>query len=136
MVEIKRILYPSDFSGCSFQVLPYVRSLAAKYGAEIYLLYVARNLHLYTSGRKQHRSDSTLIEKTVKELELMMDKFCDKHLLDCPNFRRIVAVGDPGEEIVKIVEKEKIDWSNTIRDVAAIISSLATTYFIIYQLQK
>ena len=109
MVEIKRILYPSDFSGCSFQVLPYVRSVAAKYGAEIYLLYVARNLHLYTSGRKQHRSDSTLIEKTVKELELMMDKFCDKHLLDCPNFRRIVAVGDPGEEIVKTVEKENID---------------------------
>ena len=33
MVEINRILYPSDFSGCSFQVLPYVRSLAAKYGA-------------------------------------------------------------------------------------------------------
>jgi len=61
MVEIRRILYPSDFSGCSFQVLPYVRSVAAKYGAEIYLLYVARNLLLYTSGRKQHRSDSTLI---------------------------------------------------------------------------
>jgi nucleotide-binding universal stress UspA family protein len=109
MVEINRILYPSDFSGCSLQVLPYVRSLAAKYGAEIYLLYVARNLHLYTSGRKQHRSDSTLIEKTLKELEMMMDKFCDKHLLDCPKFRRRVGVGDPGEEIVKTVEKENID---------------------------
>jgi len=109
MVEINRILYPSDFSGCSFQVLPYVRSVAAKYGAEIYLLYVARNLHLYTSGRKQHRLRSTLIEKTLQELELMIDKFCDEHLLDCPNFRRIVAVGDPGEEIVKIVEKENID---------------------------
>ena len=32
MIEINRILYPSDFSGCSFQVLPYVRSVAAKYG--------------------------------------------------------------------------------------------------------
>jgi nucleotide-binding universal stress UspA family protein len=40
---------------------------------------------------------------------MMMDKFCDKHLLDCPNFNRIVAVGDPGEEIVKTVEKENID---------------------------
>jgi nucleotide-binding universal stress UspA family protein len=109
MVEIGRILYPSDFSGCSFQVLPYVRSLAVKYGAEIYLLYVARNLHLYTSSRKQHRSSSTLIEKTLKELEMMMDKFCDQHLLDCPSFRRRVAVGDPGEEIVKTVEKEHID---------------------------
>ena len=109
MVEINRILYPSDFSGCSFQVLPYVRSVAAKYGAEIYLLYVARNLHVYISGRKQHRSDSTLIEKTLKELELMMGKFCDEHLLDCPNFRRRVAVVDPGEESVRTVEKDNID---------------------------
>jgi nucleotide-binding universal stress UspA family protein len=109
MVQINRILYPSDFSGCSFQVLPYVRSVAAKYGAEIYLLYVARNLHLYTSSRKQHSSGSTLVEKTLKELEMMLDKFCDKHLLDCPNFNRIVAVGDPGEEIVMTVKKKKID---------------------------
>jgi nucleotide-binding universal stress UspA family protein len=109
MVEIKRILYPCDFSGCSIQVLPYVRSLAEKYGAEIYLLYVARNLHLYTRDRKQHKSNATLIEKTLKELEMMMEKFCDKHLLDCPNFRQRVAVGDPGEEIVKTVKNEKID---------------------------
>jgi len=109
MVEIKRILYPCDFTGCSFQVLPYVRSMAEKYGAEIYLLYVARNLHLYTSARKQHKSSSTLIEKTLKELKVMVEQFCDKHLLDCPNFRQLVAVGDPGEEIVKTVEKEKID---------------------------
>ena len=109
MVEIKRILYPCDFTGCSLQVLPYVRSMAEKYGSEIFLLYVARNLHVYRSARKQHKSSSTLIEKTLKELEVMLDNFCGKHLLDCPNFRRRVAVGDPGEEIVKTVENEKID---------------------------
>jgi nucleotide-binding universal stress UspA family protein len=83
--------------------------MAEKYGAEIYLLYVARNLHLYTSARKQHKSSATLIEKTLKELEIMLDNFCGKHLLDCPNFRQRVAVGDPGEEIIRTVEKEKID---------------------------
>ena len=108
MVEIKRILYPCDFTGCSFQVLPYVRSMADKYESEIYLLYVARNLHVYKSARKQHKSNSVL-EKTLKELEVMVEHFCDKHLLDCPNFRQRVAVGDPGEEIVKTAEKEKID---------------------------
>lgn len=109
MVEIKRILYPCDFTGCSLQVLPYVRSMADKYGAEIYLLYVARNLHLYTSTRKQHKSNATLIEKTLEELEIMLDKFCGEHLLDCPSFRQRVAVGDPGEEIVETVTQEKID---------------------------
>ena len=108
MVEIKRILYPCDFTGCSFQVLPYVRSMANKYGAEIYLLYVARNLHLYKTARKQHESNS-LLEKTLKELEVMLEHFCNKHLLDCPHFRQRVAVGDPGEEIVETVKQEKID---------------------------
>jgi nucleotide-binding universal stress UspA family protein len=45
----------------------------------------------------------------LKELAVMVEQFCDKHLLDCPNFRQRVAVGDPGKEIVKTVEKEKID---------------------------
>jgi nucleotide-binding universal stress UspA family protein len=109
MVEIKRILYPCDFTGCSFQVLPYVRSITEKYGAEVYLLYVARNLHIFTSSRKLHKSSATLVEKTVKQLEIMLAKFCGEHLLDCPNFRRRVAVGDPGEEIVKTAEKQIID---------------------------
>ena len=109
MVEIKRVLYPCDFSGCSLQVLPYVRSVAEKYASEIHLLYVARNLHVYASARKQHKSSATLLEKTLKELEIMLNNFCGEHLLECPNFRQKVAVGDPGEEIVKTVEKEKID---------------------------
>jgi nucleotide-binding universal stress UspA family protein len=83
--------------------------MAEKYGSEIYLLYVARNLHLYASARKQQKSSATLIEKTLEELEIMLDKFCGEHLLDCPNFRQRVAVGDPGEEIVKTVENENVD---------------------------
>ena len=39
----------------------------------------------------------------------MLDHFCNEHLLDYPNIRQRVAVGDPGIEIVKTVEKEKID---------------------------
>jgi nucleotide-binding universal stress UspA family protein len=82
--------------------------MADKYGAEIYLLYVARNLHLYKSTRKQHKSNSVL-GKTLKELEVMVEHFCNEHMLDCPNFRQRVAVGDPGEEIIKTVNQEKID---------------------------
>jgi nucleotide-binding universal stress UspA family protein len=83
--------------------------MADKYGAEIYLLYVARNLHVYASREKQQKSEATFLEKTVEELRTMLEKFCDEHLLDCPHFRQKVAVGDPGEEIVKTVENERID---------------------------
>jgi nucleotide-binding universal stress UspA family protein len=79
MVEIRRILYPSDFSGCSFQVLPYVLSLAQKYNAEIYLLYVARNLQVYAKLRAPHRASASILETTLKEVEVMMDKFCNQH---------------------------------------------------------
>jgi nucleotide-binding universal stress UspA family protein len=83
--------------------------MAEKYNAEIYLLYVARNLHIYSKFRETRKASASILDKTLKELESMMDKFCTKHLLGCPNFRRKVALGEPGQVIVKIVESENID---------------------------
>ena len=42
MVTIKRILFPIDFSECSYDVAPYVLSMTEKFEATVYLLYVAR----------------------------------------------------------------------------------------------
>ena len=40
MVEIKKILFPFDFTQNSTKILPYVLSVSEKYGAMIYLLHV------------------------------------------------------------------------------------------------
>ncbi len=109
MVEIKRILYPTDLLGYSYHVLPYVLLMSEKHDAEVYLLYVARDLHHYTGFQVPHTSISAFMKEALEGAEKLMDKICDQHLQSCPNFQRKVVVGDPGHEIVKTVESEKID---------------------------
>ena len=109
MVEIKRILYPIDFSECSYQVLPYVLYVAEKYDAEIYLLYVVDDLRQFAGMHVPHTSISNFVEQAMVESEKMLDKICDEHLQSCPNFQRRLVMGDPRLEIFRMVESEKID---------------------------
>jgi len=109
MVEIKRILYPIDFSECSYQVLPYVLNVAEKYDAEIYLLYVLDDLRQFAGMHVPHTSISNFVEQAMVESEKMLDKICDEHLQSCPNFQRRLVMGDPRLEIFRMVESEKID---------------------------
>jgi len=109
MVTIERILYPIDFSECSYDVLPYVLSIAEKYGATIHLLYVARDLRHFAGFHVPHTSISVFTKELVDASERMMDEVCKDHLDRCPNFERKVIVGDAGEEIVRTAEREGID---------------------------
>jgi nucleotide-binding universal stress UspA family protein len=38
-----------------------------------------------------------------------LDQICQNHLQGCPLYIKHIAVGDPAEEILKLVEKEKVD---------------------------
>ncbi|MEJ2235717.1 MAG: universal stress protein [Syntrophobacterales bacterium] len=109
MVEIKRILYPIDFSECSYQVLPYVLYVAEKYHADIYLVYVVDDLRHFAGMHVPHTSISDFVKEAMVESEKMLDKICDEHLQSCPNFQRRLVMGDPRIEILKMVESEKID---------------------------
>ena len=44
MMEVKRILWPTDFSKNAAWALPYVTSLTEKYETEIHVLYVIEEL--------------------------------------------------------------------------------------------
>jgi nucleotide-binding universal stress UspA family protein len=44
MIDLKRILVPTDFSKFSQNALSYAAALAEKFGAELYLLHVVQNI--------------------------------------------------------------------------------------------
>jgi nucleotide-binding universal stress UspA family protein len=110
-MEIKKILWPTDFSENSNAALPYILSLSKKYGAEIHLLYVAEDL----AGHKEWYGELTpphaekVREWEVPRAEKKMGEICEKDLAGCPLFHKKVLVGDPAREIVKTIEKEKPD---------------------------
>ena len=110
-MEVKKILWPTDFSENSASALPYVGSLTEKYQTEIHLLYVIEDLtpHKPWYGELQRSHIDKLHEWEKKTAEERLDKICTKYLSGCPKYIKHISIGDPAQEILKFVEKEKMD---------------------------
>lgn len=110
-MEIKKILWPTDFSENASQALPYVESLSEKYQAEVHLIFVVEDVHQFdhfygdasTSFLKEFQ------EKIIQKSEQRMEKICKKDLTSCPLYKKHIAIGDPTNEILKAIGKEKVD---------------------------
>ena len=110
MVEIKKILFPCDFTDNSIKILPYVLSVSEQYDGMIYLLHVVEDLSRWGSAFYiPHLPLKQYEEEALKGAEERMDKVCDEQLNGCPNFQRMILSGDPAQEILKTIESEGID---------------------------
>lgn len=110
-MEIKKILWPTDFSDNANAALPYVLSLTQKYGAEIYLLYVAEDMADYASwyGEMTPSHIEKLHEWELPKAKKKLEEVCRNDLVGCPMFHKLVLVGDPAQEILNTIEKEGPD---------------------------
>jgi nucleotide-binding universal stress UspA family protein len=109
MVEIKKILFPCDFTKNSEKILSYVRSMAEKYDSTIYLLHVVQDLRQWGLTYVPHASLDVDQKKVLQGADRLMDRICEEQLESCPNFQRRIVAGDPAEEIIKFIESEGID---------------------------
>ena len=110
-VEIKKILWPTDFSSSAQKALPYISSLTSKYGAEIHVLYVVEDIAHHGSWYGEF--DVTHINKLMQwanvSAKSRLNQICEKYLEGCPLYVKHIAVGDPAQEILKLIDKEKVD---------------------------
>lgn len=108
---IKKILWPTDFSGSAATALGQVVSLTEKYQAEVHVLYVIEDLahHPDWYGAFDETHTERVSEFSMKTARKKLDQVCDKYLNSCPLYIRHVAMGDPAGEILKLIETEKID---------------------------
>ena len=108
---VKKVLWPTDFSSSAEKALPYVTSLTQQYQAEIHVLYVIEDIahHEAWYGEFDKTHVTELMDRAGKSAHKRLDQICDKYLHGCPLYIKHVAVGDPAREILKLIEKEKID---------------------------
>jgi nucleotide-binding universal stress UspA family protein len=110
-MDVKKILWPTDFSDNSQQALPYVTSLGEKYQTEVHVLYVIPELANHEPWYDEF--DQSHIDKIHdwerKKAEKRLNEICEKYLDGCPLYVRHIAMGDPAEEILKLAEKERVD---------------------------
>ena len=110
-MEMKKILWPTDFSENAESALPYVESLGEKYQTEVHVLYVIPELgeHEPWYGTFDRSHIDKIHEWEEKTARNRLDEVCDNHLQGCKLYIKHVALGDPAEIILKMVEEEKID---------------------------
>ena len=110
-MELKRILWPTDFSENAAAALPVVTSLSQKYQAEVHILYVLKDYPAFGASYGYHDPDDYQKMKDWERqtAESRLNEICEKFLNACPLFFRHISVGDPAKEILKLIDQEEID---------------------------
>jgi nucleotide-binding universal stress UspA family protein len=111
MMEMKKILWPTDFSDRSEKALPYVKSLTEKYNTEIHVLYVIEDIAHQKPwyGEIEQSRVQKIMQWEESTAKKRLDQICENYLEGCPLYIKHVAVGDPAQEILKTIENEKVD---------------------------
>ncbi len=110
-MEVKKILWPTDFSPNAEKALDYVTSFGEKYQTEVHLLYVIEDLghHEPWYGEFDKSHIEKIHEWERETAEKRLGDICTKYLQGCPLFIKHIAIGDPAEEILKTADQEKAD---------------------------
>ena len=110
-MKIKRILWPTDFSGNSEKALPYVQSLTKQYTAKVHVLYVIQEVvhpeTWYDSFGTPHIEELIKLSETAARNR--MDQVCRLYMGGCPLYSKHIAVGDPAQEILTFIREKKMD---------------------------
>lgn len=110
-MEKKKILWPTDFSENARKALPYVISLGEKYQTEIHVLYVIEELgyHEPWYGEFKGSNIAKIHEWEKTKAEERINEICEKNLQGCPRYIRHISIGDPAQEILKLIQEKKMD---------------------------
>jgi len=109
MYDVKKILFPVDFSSNSYQVADYVISFARKFDAHIYLIHVLECLVPLQGFYIPHISVETLEEDLKKAADKKMEEFIHKKMQDSRAITSQVIIGIPHVEILKMAQEQGID---------------------------
>jgi universal stress protein A len=110
MIEIKRILVPTDFSEHSEKALRYGIALAEKFGAELYLLHICQDLAVYQPDAITVAPPVVPpVEELTAAARATLDRLIVEHHLENKTVHAEVIEGPPVEEIVDYAHDNKID---------------------------
>ncbi len=111
MVQIKNILFPSDFSSHSLAALDYALDMVETYDAKLHLLHIVDDAYQYwmpgtDTGMPVVLSENELMDSAKQQ----MDSFIEKNLSTIgPNLKTDIIPGKPFLEIIRYAMRESID---------------------------
>lgn len=108
MIELKKILYPTDFSEYAANARPYVIEMAKKFGAEVAVINVLMSPSYAVSP--EFAVDLTKIQKDMQgAAEANLEEVRKVFEKEGIPTRTILEIGSPFAEIVQTAKKETSD---------------------------
>jgi|SRR3954469_25345652 nucleotide-binding universal stress UspA family protein len=110
MIDLHRILVPTDFSKYSQSALTYAAAFADKFGAELYLLHVVQDLALFIPDMITVTPPVVpSIDQLTAAVRVAFDRLVEQHGLGRLTLHREVREGTPFYEIVRFAREQNID---------------------------
>ena len=109
MKEFKKILFPVDLSESSPKIVPYVTTMAEKFGAEVHLLFVSRIFEYFSGIYVPHPSINDFEEQVRKGATRRLKEFKEEYFSDLKDTKAEIISGDISEEILKYIQTNGID---------------------------
>jgi len=112
MVNLKKILYPTDFSEYSLTALPYAVDLARLNDAELFCL------HVVEMPKEQYLTGGYMVplnvphvseDKVLRTARTRLDRFTAENLHDIGKVTSRVLTGVPFVEIIRYAREQSID---------------------------
>ena len=110
MIDLKAILYPTDFSDHALCALPYALELCRRFDAELHCLHVVDEAYQYWLGAGETAVPVVMpLEEIRTTAQKRMETFEAEHLKGaCHNVITSVGSGRPFVEIIRYVEQHQI----------------------------
>jgi nucleotide-binding universal stress UspA family protein len=109
IMEIKTILFPTDFSEGAANALKYAVDIAKRYGAKLHMLHVIYDIAKASGAFVPHISMDQMYKDIEAGAKKELEKFGLEDLSGMKDMERSVITGVPHDEIVKFATKNKID---------------------------
>lgn len=110
-MQIKKILWPTDFSEPSYEALKVAKQMAQHFNAELYLVHVITPLPPFAPPPKDRPSFdvASYVENLRISAEKSLQIVIDKKIRNKLKTRSVILHGDAAGEITRIANKKKID---------------------------
>ncbi len=109
MPQIKKILFPVDFTTATDKILPFVKDMAKAFNSKLYLLHVIRSPEEF-AGFEMGPAWYVAFEKDLREgAEKSMRRLVAEQLDDIGEVETAIEMGDISDTIIDFVNKNDVD---------------------------
>ncbi|RMG02523.1 MAG: universal stress protein [Nitrospirae bacterium] len=108
-MEIKKVLFPTDFMEGTKDAVPYAVDIAKKYNAKLYLMHVIYEVTKASGLYVPHITLDELYRSMEEEAKNQIQKAYLEETRGFDNLEYVVKKGIPYEEIINFASEEGVD---------------------------